>query len=490
MKTTTTAIGILLFATTRLASANSGTCQLASGAACTATAPPPVTAPAGMGQYCSITWPGGGWSFTSHTDLSGDPCAGAPAGGTVQRAGMYSASGVNFVVERCTDGRVGLRGGAGNAPLTAAFNDAKGHPGCVFSVSPQAFPVFNSPFSLSPLPNGYNHNTGFDFARYPYYFVDLQDDFKVAGGRPQSFILDQQGAQKDGAITTTLAAASNGLNVATATKIDVVSTDGFLPSGTLEVATIANGAQPVQYSGKTATSFTGLSAPPKVTLRGTLATGGLVAKPYGFIDDHSGHDFRMTAGATIYAVADGVVDMARQRDVTNVGCSNSGNWQAEVYIRHRFTGGKAQYDEVYESYYAHMQSISVVTGQIVHKGQAIGVSGHSGCTGGADHLHFGVFRMTNTASALSYPLIINTDFASGKDQNSDLGYRQIIEPYGFYPPTPPAFDPWGWRGVVPSKVCGGSNGKSLPCDWGALSVDLWAPGQQPSLSPSGDAVTW
>jgi murein DD-endopeptidase MepM/ murein hydrolase activator NlpD len=364
-----------------------------------------------MGQYCSATWSDGGWAFSSHTALDGDPCAGL-LGGTIRHAGMYSVNGMNNVVERCTDGRIMLFAEAGQKPLTDAFDDALGHPGCTFAVSPWEFPVFASPFSLAPLPGGYAHGTGFDFARDPYKTIDLLHDFKIAGGSTAAHVLDYQGDDKDGS---------------------------------------------------------------------------------GFIDDHQGHDFVMNDGTTIRAVADGVVDMARARDVSagSSGCQNNGK-QREVYIRHRFSGGKSRYDEVYESYYAHMESLAVSTGQIVHKGDIIGWSGHTGCTGGTPHMHMSVFRLSNTASALSYPLTINTDFlTAGADFNSDLGWQILVDPYGFFPPTSSAFDPWAWRGYDASASCYLWGGIPTPCVFGAQSTDLWVPGQEPPLSPhAGWAVEW
>jgi murein DD-endopeptidase MepM/ murein hydrolase activator NlpD len=434
-----------------------------------------------MGQYCSETWPTGGWSFTSHTDLTGDPCAGQT--GTIAHAGMYSAAGENNVVERCTDGRVMLFFGSGNTPLTAAFNDASGHPGCTFAVSPWSFPVFQSPFALAPLPAGYAHVTGFDFARFPYIFVDLLHDFGVTGGLTQAFILDQSGQQRDGSPITSVASASNGQSI-TAGTLNVASTAGFPHSGTLGVATVANGRQIVAYTGATSTAFTGVTT--KGT--GTVATNGLVDLSWGFVDDHQGHDYLMADGAPIHAVADGVVDTARFRDVSLI-CPGHGD-QGEIYIRHRFSGGKATYDEDYESYYAHLETINVTTGQIVHKGDVIGFSGHAGCTGGTPHLHLSVFRLSNTASALSYPLVVNTTFTSGSDQNSDLAYRQVIDPDGFTPPTSRSFDPWAWRGFDGSKSCFDSLRGWVPCDWGGLSVNLWTSGQEPPLTPAANPVTW
>jgi len=125
-----------------------------------------LTAPPGMGRYCSMSWPGGGWGFASYTNLVSDPCAflrGSSTTATVERAGLYATSAINNVVLRCEAGSyIILQVGNGNAPLTSAYNLASGHTGCVFTVSPREMPIFGRPYD----PAGYQFtNTGFDFAR-------------------------------------------------------------------------------------------------------------------------------------------------------------------------------------------------------------------------------------------------------------------------------------------------------------------------------------
>jgi hypothetical protein len=70
--------------------------------------------------------------------------------------------------------------------------------------------------------------------------------------------------------TTTIAAASNGVALPTAT-INVASTTGFPTSGTIYVVTSA-GVQTVTYTGTTATTFTGCSGG-----TGTMSTGNSVS---------------------------------------------------------------------------------------------------------------------------------------------------------------------------------------------------------------------
>jgi murein DD-endopeptidase MepM/ murein hydrolase activator NlpD len=129
-----------------------------------------ITSPTGYGHYCSMTWPTGGWAFAWDTN-GNDPCAyliaNSDPGGTIQRAGMFSASGTNQVVTRCTDGAVYIYRGAGGGPLSAAYGAANLHPGCIHTVAPQALPIFER----SPFPSGTSiaPGTGVDFARGPAF---------------------------------------------------------------------------------------------------------------------------------------------------------------------------------------------------------------------------------------------------------------------------------------------------------------------------------
>jgi murein DD-endopeptidase MepM/ murein hydrolase activator NlpD len=337
-----------------------------------------IATPAGMGRYCSMTWPGGVWGFASDTSTSGDPCqwmANQSPGGTIQRAGLYANNAGNRVVTRCDDGHVKKTGGSGNTPLTTAYNDAQGHPGCIFTVSPKEMPVFARPYDSS----GYTSTgTGFDFARF--FTVDALNDFGDPAG---STTADQ------------------------------------------------------------------------MSWRGIDHTGS------GYIDDHDGWDINMALGTPIRAVAHGTVQAARFRDVTNA-CTYMTPNQGEVFIKHTVSGGAGsnEYDEQFVSFYAHMRKIIVNDGDVVDKGDIIGYAGQTGCASGP-HLHLGVFRLTNTASAHDYPFVINTSFGPGEDQNSANGWQIAIDPRGFDPAT--GFDPWAWRGYP----------------YGALSVKLWQSGEAP-----------
>jgi murein DD-endopeptidase MepM/ murein hydrolase activator NlpD len=184
----------------------------------------------------------------------------------------------------------------------------------------------------------------------------------------------------------------------------------------------------------------------------------------GYIDDHDGWDINMIQGTPIRAVAHGTVKASRFRDVT-AACPTTymTPTQGEVFIKHTVSGGSNsnEYDEQFVTFYAHMSVIYVADGDVVNKGDIIGLAGTTGCSSGP-HLHLGTFRLTNTASEHDYPFVINTSFGSpGDDENSANGYQIAIDPRGFSPAK--GFDPWAWRGYP----------------WGALSVNLWQEGSAP-----------
>nr|QKW93572.1 hypothetical protein [Archangium sp.] len=129
-----------------------------------------------------------------------------------------------------------------------------------------------------------------------------------------------------------------------------------------------------------------------------------------------------------------------------------------AHIRHTVNGpspGPYAYYEQFASYYAHFKSYTVKAGDYVTQGQIIGYAGTTGCSSG-NHLHLSVLRLTNTADKLLETL----ELYAGPNQHSN-GWQMAIEPYGFDPPK--GFDPWGWRGYPD----------------GALSINLWKPGQAP-----------
>lgn len=352
-----------------------------------------------LGRYCSMTWPTGGWALVLYPNLTQDPCADikkkSDPGGTVQRAGLYSAKGFNNVVVRCDTNAswIWLGTGAADGPFAYTYKKASDgkHKGCIFTAAPRELPIFNTPY---PASTNVTHVTGVDFARDTYVTLDLAHEFGQPGASTQASVVDWKARDKTG---------------------------------------------------------------------------------QGFRDDHDGHDINMAIGTEIRTVAGGTVLAARFRDVSNIPqakCPGTIKTQGEIWIEHTVSGGSGgQYDEHFVTFYAHLSKIEVKAGDQVQQGQKIGLSGNTGCTTQA-HLHFGTFKISNTAGYLTFPMQINTDFSAGKDQNSSNLWRVMIDPYGFYPPA--GFDPWAWK-AYPNP--------NDPQAHGALSVNLWALNQAP---PTGN----
>lgn len=344
----------------------------------------PSTSPAkaitvsGYGNYCSVSYSGGGWSFGWYTNAS-DSCAAITSGQTgftIARAGLFSVSSTNNVVARCNSSQswVVMYQGTGTTPLTNAFNAARnaGQKYCTFTAAPKAMPIFNSPFSLATT---YTPNTGFDFARPNYPNLDTRQ-FGDSPGNPSANKMNSKGKDRS----------------------------------------------------------------------------------FRSYNDHDGWDWDMARYNAIRSVGDGKVIMAR-RWLSNATGSDS-RYQGEVFILHTVYGPNSRYYEQFISYYSHLHSYSVKTGDNVTKGQQIGLSGHTGSSS-APHLHFNIFRMTNTASQKQATAQFFTD-----SKHSNLA-QYATEPYGFY--APKGFDPWAWR-AYPQ---------------GALSINIWVSGQAPRTGDWG-----
>lgn len=103
---------------------------------------------------------------------------------------------------------------------------------------------------------------------------------------------------------------------------------------------------------------------------------------------HLGLDLATTRGTPVYAVANGYIVRARD------GCPLNG------WLGNECGGGFGNYicylieinGVVYEIINAHMQTVDVETGDMVHQGQVIGTEGNSGSSTGP-HLHIEVVRL-------------------------------------------------------------------------------------------------
>ena len=156
---------------------------------------------------------------------------------------------------------------------------------------------------------------------------------------------------------------------------------------------------------------------------------------FGRIDGHSGYDWVMPTGTPLLAVADGEVIAAGtdppfycpllDRTVTDTQF---------VEILHTAPGS-----ERFSSVYVHVSRFDVQVGERVTTGQQIALSGNTGCST-EPHLHFHVWRLTNTNNGRSVRI-----------------------------------DPYGWSGDGPDPWARHPDG--------AESVWLWREGEAPALAP-------
>lgn len=100
---------------------------------------------------------------------------------------------------------------------------------------------------------------------------------------------------------------------------------------------------------------------------------------------HWGIDFPLKPGTPIRAAGNGVVEK-----VVSEGKKSS-------YGKHIQIG----HDHIYSSLYAHLSNVYVVEGQMLQKGDTIGLSGNTGVTTGP-HLHFEVFENGKHINPLAF----------------------------------------------------------------------------------------
>ena len=123
-----------------------------------------------------------------------------------------------------------------------------------------------------------------------------------------------------------------------------------------------------------------------------------MSSPFGYRTDpftgasrmHTGLDFAMKIGNPVYATGDGVVESVK---FEFFGYGNS------ITIKHGFG---------YETIYAHLNSVKVIEGMKVKRGDCIGESGKSGRSSGP-HLHYEVVykgRKVNPANYLDMSMSV------------------------------------------------------------------------------------
>jgi murein DD-endopeptidase MepM/ murein hydrolase activator NlpD len=146
----------------------------------------------------------------------------------------------------------------------------------------------------------------------------------------------------------------------------------------------------------------------------------------GPVDGHTGYDWLMPQGTSLFAAFDGVVEFAGNEPPFVCG---SFGVVSGLSVQLRHVANQQRHVIVY----AHLSALNVQAGDTVAAGDVVAASGNTGCST-EPHLHFEVWRSDNGG-----PLI-------------------ATDPYGWWPLTP---DPWAAH------------------PRGAASVWLWKPGQAP-----------
>jgi Peptidase family M23/Fibronectin type III domain len=217
------------------------------------------------------------------------------------------------------------------------------------------------------------------------------------------------------------------------------SRDGRICEVDGTVATAANGVDPTFSAGYATTP------------------GG---RDYLYYDGHNGWDIALNY-ENLIAAADGVVNLAGC-DPNNGGCG--AGFGLTVTINH---------PNGITTRYGHMSQIWVSPGQVVQRGQGIGVSGNTGASTGP-HLHFGVY-LTASWTAIDpwgweggypdpWPSDVGNLWLTGNPQNpvpwspqgltATAGWGSATVSW-----TPPAFD--GGTGVAHYTVTAAPGGASV-----------------------------
>ena len=186
---------------------------------------------------------------------------------------------------------------------------------------------------------------------------------------------------------------------------------------------------------------------------GFIRFDGATNYPY---DEHDATDYPMSTGQTILAAADGtVVDVAINRTESNsaVWCTVPYTPVTAMVIQHTVNG------VVYKTLYWHFKAGAIATnprtgqmfkiGDTVSHGEAIGLSGRTGCAT-TEHLHFGVQRagqatdpygwcggFTDPYGTPSVPLWVQLM----SNPSPCSGAAELLNPS-----FESGLDPWGWLG--------------------------------------------
>lgn len=186
---------------------------------------PTIATPIGYGNYCSVSDPTSGSYGLLPQGTGSDPCQvflDDNPNLIVERSGMYSLSGLNWVIGTCDGNFITLRPGNGASPLNTAFADTAGRSNCIFTVTPAELPIFSRPYSETHAGVGNTQSFNHD----PYNIPIDVSDFGQTPGPFDACAIDKFGNQRSvgnpNAVPSTCNYDNSGVNEPAA-DIDVVS---------------------------------------------------------------------------------------------------------------------------------------------------------------------------------------------------------------------------------------------------------------------------
>ncbi len=148
---------------------------------------------------------------------------------------------------------------------------------------------------------------------------------------------------------------------------------------------------------------------PLATFRGITDPFGLRYHPVlQTARRHTGIDLAATTGTSVYATADGVVDLADS--------GWNGGYGKLVKITHSFG---------FKTYYAHLDEVLVESGSFVKKGQLIAKSGNTGISTGP-HLHYEVRFLEQPINPIHFAKWDMKNFDSIFKQERSIQWQSLL----------------------------------------------------------------
>ncbi|HQX64550.1 MAG TPA: peptidoglycan DD-metalloendopeptidase family protein [Dokdonella sp.] len=201
-------------------------------------ATPTMATPIGYGNYCSVrNATGGGFGLLPQGSGS-DPCQvflDSNPTAIIERSGMYSLSGLNWVIGVCSGNFITLRGGNGTQPFDQAFADAAARTNCVFTATPGELPIFSRPYTGTHSGIGNTQSFNHD----PYNIPVDVTEFGQTAGPFDACAIDNRGRQRSignpNAVPSTCNYDNSGVNEP-AMDIDVTSSRYVASTATGRVA--------------------------------------------------------------------------------------------------------------------------------------------------------------------------------------------------------------------------------------------------------------